>query len=107
MYEMLTCKTPFEDTARKEEATMRNILKQPLEFPSENSVFDETKKSFLSSLLQKNPLERLGSEYQDPDQVAKHPYFASLSFEAIASRTAPVPWVPELAATTDSSYFDA
>jgi len=86
---------------------MRNILKQPLVFPPNSSVFDETHKAFISSLLQKNPLERLGSEYQGPDQVARHPFFASLDFEAIAARTAPAPWLPELAAATDSSYFDA
>ncbi len=102
---MLACRTPFEDKARKEEATMRNILKQNLVFP-ESSAFDEQSKDLIANLLQKNPLERLGSEYQESGQIFKHRYFSSVNFDSVKSRAAAAPWVPELGANTDSSHFD-
>ena len=105
VFEMLAQRTPFEDSARKDETTMRNILKQQLEFP-DTPAFNATNKSLLAALLQKNPLERLESEYHERGQLLVHPYFGSTDFDAIAGRSAPAPWVPPLAANTDSSHFD-
>jgi serine/threonine protein kinase len=104
VFEMLSQRTPFEDAARKEETTMRNILKQHLEFPS-TPEFNDTNRSFLSALLQKNPLDRMESEYHEK-RLLLHPYFKNTDFVAIASRSAVAPWVPALAANTDSSHFD-
>lgn len=105
VYEMLACRTPFEDKARKEETTMRNILKQALIFP-DSRAFDETTKDLLTGLLQKNPLERLGSEYQQDGQLFKHGYFKSLDIGSISTRSVVAPWVPELGTNIDSSHFD-
>lgn len=102
---MLSRKTPFEDAARKEETTMRNILKQALLFP-DTEEFDELSKDLISGLLQKNPLERLGSDYKQHDQITTHRYFRSLDFSAVAAQALPAPWVPPLTAVTDSSHFN-
>ncbi len=106
VFEMLACRTPFEDKARKEDVTMRNILKQALVFPDSKS-FDDTNRDLITNLLQKNPLERLGSEYQQDGRLLQHRFFHTLDMSAVASRTLPAPWVPTLSANTDSSHFDA
>lgn len=105
LFEMFCFRTPFEDKARKEEITMRNILKQSLVFP-DSKAFDDKNSALITSLLQKNPLERLGSEYQDNGSVFKQPYFAAVDFEGLRAQTSPAPWVPPLSANTDSSHFD-
>ena len=105
LFEMLACRTPFEDKSRKEETTMRNILKQSLIFP-DSSAFDEMSKDLISSLLQKNPLERLGSVHQQDWLLFKHRYFSKLDFEAITARTMIAPWKPAMTASTDSSFFN-
>jgi len=106
LFEMLCCRTPFEDKARKEETTMRNILKQSLVFP-DSRAFNESNSALITSLLQKNPLERLGSEYQDNGSIFKQPYFGSVDFNEITAQNVPAPWVPPLSANTDASHFDA
>lgn len=105
IFEMLTSRTPFEDKSRKEEVTMKNILKSPLVFP-DSKAFDEPSKDIITGLLQKNPLERLGSEYHQSGQVQAHGYFKSLDFDAIVARKTRPPWVPSLESQTDSRHFD-
>ena len=85
---------------------MRNILKQSLVFP-DSRAFDESNTVLITSLLQKNPLERLGSEYQDNGSIFKQAYFASIDFDDITAQKTPAPWVPPLSANTDASHFDA
>jgi serine/threonine protein kinase len=108
VYEMLSFRTPFEDKARKEETTMRNILKQPLTFPDPSAtvLFDEDSKELIAKLLVKDPLHRLGSEYQEESALFKDPYFKSLDFKAIRARSMKAPWIPVLSSPTDSSHFD-
>jgi len=105
VYEMLSCRTPFEDKARKEETTMRNILKQQLVFPDSNA-FDDINKKLITKLLTKDPLQRIGSEYQEDNQVMKDAYFKTINFESIINRDMKAPWIPSLSSPTDSSHFD-
>ncbi|XP_073144058.1 protein kinase PINOID-like [Henckelia pumila] len=92
IYEMIYGRTPFGGA--KNEATLRNITKQPLAFPDEwrCGASEAHARGLISGLLNKDPDRRLGSK-RGASEVKTHPFFKGLNFALIRS-VAPPSTVP-------------
>lgn len=88
IYEMIYGRTPFAGV--NNEATLRNIAKKPLTFPSDApcSASEMHARDLISGLLNKDPNRRLGSKRGAAD-VKTHPFFKGLNFALIRSVTPP------------------
>lgn len=82
IYEMIYGRTPFAGPSN--EATLRNIVKKPLIFPTAtpSSTLELHVRDLISGLLQKDPGQRIGSKRGATD-VKKHPFFKGLNFALI------------------------
>ncbi|MCD7455861.1 hypothetical protein HAX54_029860 [Datura stramonium] len=88
MYEMIYGRTPFAGASN--EATLRNIVKIPLTFPTTApaTTSEMHARDLISGLLNKDPNRRLGSKRGAAD-VKTHPFFKGLNFALIRSVTPP------------------
>ncbi|KAL2244630.1 protein kinase PINOID [Sesamum indicum] len=88
IYEMIYGRTPFAGV--NNEATLRNIAKKPLTFPTGTpcSTSEMHARDLISGLLNKDPGRRLGSKRGAAD-VKTHPFFKGLNFALIRSVTPP------------------
>ncbi|PKU87184.1 protein kinase PINOID [Dendrobium catenatum] len=98
LYEMLYGRTPFAGPTN--EATLRNILKQPLAFPqpeAAGAAAATAARDLIAGLLKKDPSARLGSRRGAAD-VKTHKFFKGLNFALLRSCQPPmVPGPPGLA----------
>ncbi|CAK9156132.1 unnamed protein product [Ilex paraguariensis] len=100
IYEMIYGRTPFAGVSN--EATLRNIVKGPLTFPTHtpSSVTEKHARDLISGLLVKDPNSRLGSKRGAAD-VKTHPFFNGLNFALIRTVTPPgVPGIRRQKTTT-------
>ncbi|KAL8192276.1 hypothetical protein R6Q57_027943 [Mikania cordata] len=105
IYEMVYGCTPFAGVSN--EATLRNIVKKPLKFPtvSSNSSRESQARDLISKLLDKDPDSRFGSKRGAAD-IKTHPFFNGLNFALIRSATPPViPSQKTMPATTSFDFF--
>uniref|UniRef100_A0A126X1F8 non-specific serine/threonine protein kinase n=1 Tax=Oedogonium foveolatum TaxID=321584 RepID=A0A126X1F8_9CHLO len=103
MYELLYGFTPFRGSRRDE--TFENILKQPLSFPSNPPISDQCK-NLISSLLVKEPAQRLGAKAGAED-IKAHPFFAGTNWALLRNETPPyVPKQGKDPATPGSAQFN-
>ncbi|KAI3741556.1 hypothetical protein L1987_59230 [Smallanthus sonchifolius] len=100
IYEMVYGCTPFAGVSN--EATLRNIVKKPLKFPTVSTISSrETQaRDLISRLLDKDPENRFGAKRGAAD-IKTHPFFNGLNFALIRSTTPPV--IPLQKTTTASS----
>lgn len=99
LYELIYGRTPF--AAASNETTLRNIIKNPLTFPTAASFgsLEYHARDLISGLLNKDPTRRLGSKRGSAD-IKKHPFFKSLNFALIRTLTPPeIPGVRRRKAT--------
>ncbi|KAL6893550.1 hypothetical protein ACP4OV_007648 [Aristida adscensionis] len=96
LYELIYGHTPFVGATN--EATLRNIVRRPLEFPApagspapHGGAGEAAARDLISRLLDKDPSSRLGSR-RGAAEVKAHPFFKSLNFALL--RSAPPPVVP-------------
>ncbi|KAL3090393.1 hypothetical protein niasHS_006845 [Heterodera schachtii] len=102
LYEFLVGIVPFMgDTP---EALFANIINEDVEYPEGDEALDSDAESLIHLLLEKNPLDRLGTVGGAP-QVSAHPFFAPLDFDTILRQKAE--FVPQLENDEDTSYFDS
>ncbi|KAG0521753.1 hypothetical protein BDA96_08G188400 [Sorghum bicolor] len=92
LYELLHGRTPF--AGADNEATLRNIARRPLSFPSPavgggSSGADADARDLIERLLAKDPRQRLGSRRGAAD-VKAHPFFRGLNFALLRSSRPPV-----------------
>ncbi|XP_066359692.1 protein kinase PINOID-like [Miscanthus floridulus] len=90
LYELLHGRTPF--AGADNEATLRNIARRPLSFPSGGgavSAADADARDLIARLLAKDPRQRLGSRRGAAD-VKAHPFFRGLNFALLRSSRPPV-----------------
>lgn len=80
LYEMLAGVTPF--WADNHTDMYQRVLQDPLEFPSD--IFDYETAEFISDLLDRDPLTRLGA--RGSDEIREHIYFADISWELLQER---------------------
>ncbi|WOK99508.1 protein kinase PINOID-like [Canna indica] len=95
LYELLYGRTPFAGATN--EATLRNIIKQPLVFPpaanSASGTLESAARDLIAALLMKDPAARLGSRGGAAD-VKAHAFFKGLNLALM--RTCRPPTVPDL-----------
>lgn len=103
IYEMIYGRTPF--AAPSNEATLRNIVKKPLCFPTATpcSTLENHARDLISGLLNKDPACRLGSK-RGAAEVKKHPFFKGLNLALIRSLTPPEVPRPRSQRTTPLGY---
>ncbi|KAL1366037.1 protein kinase PINOID [Arachis hypogaea] len=88
IYELIYGRTPY--VAQSNEATLRNIIKNPLRFPTAtpSSALEHHARDLICGLLHKDPGQRLGSKRGAAD-VKKHPFFKGLNMALIRMLTPP------------------
>ncbi|KAK7318697.1 hypothetical protein RJT34_03403 [Clitoria ternatea] len=88
IYELIYGRTPYAGPSK--EATLRNIIKKPLTFPTAtpSSSLEGHARDLISGLLNKDPARRLGSKRGAAD-VKKHPFFKGLNLALIRMLTPP------------------
>uniref|UniRef100_A0A0A9DML0 non-specific serine/threonine protein kinase n=1 Tax=Arundo donax TaxID=35708 RepID=A0A0A9DML0_ARUDO len=90
LYELLYGRTPFVGDTN--EATLRNIVRRPLEFPAAPAGHgggDAAARDLISRLLDKDPRTRLGSRRGAAD-VKAHCFFKGLNLALLRSSAPPV-----------------
>ncbi|PWA96647.1 Protein kinase, catalytic domain-containing protein [Artemisia annua] len=103
IYEMVYGCTPFAGVSN--EATLRNIVKKPLAFPTVSvSTRESQLRDLISKLLNKDPESRFGSKRGAAD-IKTHPFFNGLNFALIRSVTPPVIPNKKMGTTATSKYF--
>nr|ATN45433.1 phototropin [Spirogyra varians] len=90
LYEMLYGRTPFR--GRNRQKTFTNVLTKQLTFPS-NPQTSMAAKQLIASLLEREPLHRLGSE-KGATEIKSHPFFASINWPLIRNMRVPRMAVP-------------
>ena len=79
----------------------------------ENDAFIRPKKcsksacDFMESLLEKDPVRRLGSLKGGEEDVLSHPWFAGLDIELIREQQVKAPWIPDIADESDTHHFQS
>ncbi|CAL0325074.1 unnamed protein product [Lupinus luteus] len=88
IYELIYGRTPY--AAPSNEATLRNIVKKPLTFPTAtpSSVLERHARDLICGLLNKEPDQRLGSK-RGAAEVKKHPFFKGINMALIRTLTPP------------------
>ncbi|CAL9093468.1 unnamed protein product, partial [Musa textilis] len=90
LYELLYGRTPF--AGETHEATLRNIVTEPLVFPPPSSPSsrssDSAARDLIAHLLDKDPEARLGSQRGAAD-VKEHAFFRGLNFALMRSHRPP------------------
>ncbi|KAH9255075.1 hypothetical protein BASA81_006834 [Batrachochytrium salamandrivorans] len=95
MYEMLVGQPPWYHENRT--LLYQGIVHHPLVFPPEPVLSSEAK-HLIASLLEKDPVKRLGSL-----GVLAHPFFGSIDFRKLEAKEIEVPWLPP---QNDNECFD-
>ncbi|KAL6637500.1 hypothetical protein ACP70R_025072 [Stipagrostis hirtigluma subsp. patula] len=95
LYELIYGRTPFVGATN--EATLRNIVRRPLEFPAppaaapapHGGASDAAARDLIARLLDKDPGSRLGCR-RGAAEVKAHPFFKGLNFALLRSSAPPV-----------------
>ncbi|KAE9555227.1 hypothetical protein FO519_001577 [Halicephalobus sp. NKZ332] len=102
IYEFLIGIVPFVgDTP---EQLFSNIINDEVEYPEGDEALDQDAETLIKQLLEKNPLDRLGTA-GGATEVTAHLFFASLDFDSLLRQKAE--FVPQLENDEDTSYFDS
>ncbi|KAI9471810.1 MAG: kinase-like domain-containing protein [Benjaminiella poitrasii] len=101
VYEMLAGITPFWADTHMD--MYKRVLEDSLQFPCH---FDETTKSFLAGLLEKEACERLGWGENGIEYIKRHPYFDDIDWDEVKQRKLRPPHIPTIRSETDISNFD-
>ncbi|VDM19225.1 unnamed protein product [Wuchereria bancrofti] len=102
LYEFLIGIVPF--MADTPEHLFAKIVNEEAEFPEEEEALPTEAESLIKRLLEKDPVERLGSA-GGAQQLMNDPFFAGLNFKSLLRQKAE--FVPQLEGEEDTSYFDA
>jgi len=106
LYEMLTGLPPWYNRDRKK--MFAGIRGGDLRFPDHVPIDAQ---SLLRALLCRNPNQRLGATTEGAQQIRRHPFFASIDWEALVQKKIPPPWTPQAETSQDAEkmsliYFD-
>ncbi|VDN55322.1 unnamed protein product [Dracunculus medinensis] len=101
LYEFLIGIVPFVGDTPDE--LFSNIINDEVEFPREDEALPPDAESLINHLLQKNPIERLGST-TGAQELMIESFFSVLNFNLILREKAE--FIPQLENEDDTSYFD-
>lgn len=89
------------------EELFSNIINEKVEYPPNDEPeggLDPDAEHLIRLLLEKNPIERLGTR-DGAMEVSAHSFFASLDFATLLRQKAE--FIPQLKNDEDTSYFDS
>jgi Protein kinase domain/Cyclic nucleotide-binding domain len=92
-YEMITGENPFYFEDMNQMALFQAIVQEPM-FPPGDDASPEMM-DFLSGLLEKDPIQRLGMLAGRERDVLRHKWFADLDFDKMRNKEAKAPWLPK------------
>uniref|UniRef100_A0A914WKZ2 non-specific serine/threonine protein kinase n=1 Tax=Plectus sambesii TaxID=2011161 RepID=A0A914WKZ2_9BILA len=101
LYEFLVGIVPFIGNTPEE--LFANVISEDIVFPTDEEAMSEEAEDLVRHLLEKNPLERLGT-LNGAAEVSVHPFFKGLDFNSLLRQKAE--FVPRLENEEDTSYFD-
>jgi len=97
IYEMTTGLPPFYDEDQQLMYTKK--MSNPIQFPG---GLDDATKDIIFKFLDKNPETRL----RNPSEIKKHPFFQSIDWQALFSKTATPPFIPEVNGKESTNMID-
>ena len=103
-YELLTGSSPFSVDGEGNAQTdiSRQILKKNPPMPE--SIQPDAN-DFITKLLNKNPIERLGSGPTGAEEIKSHAFFTGVDWERLARKDTPAPFKPKIRHPLDTSNF--
>ncbi|OQS05517.1 cAMP-dependent protein kinase catalytic subunit [Thraustotheca clavata] len=103
IYEMCVGTSPFCGNNPSDQVQIcRNILKEPLRFPS---WLSGSCKDLISKLLDRDVSKRLGCNHSGITSIRSHPWFHGIEWDKMYKKKEPAPWLPTLANPLDASKF--
>ena len=103
IYEMLVGIPPYYDETATDDDTFQRILRDRPRFPSFVSA---VAKKIVLGLMEPDTTRRLGCMSGGCDDVRGHAWFAGLDWEAVASSSQEMPFVPRLDGEDDLRHFE-
>jgi protein kinase A len=103
IYEMLIGLGPFYREGMDQMTLFQRIVEVEYDEPEGVSALA---KDIIGKLLQKEPLQRLGSLSGGEEDILQHPWFSGLDLSVMRARQAKAPWVPNVKDPLDTSCFD-
>jgi protein kinase A len=101
IFEMIAGQPPFCDDEPM--GIYQKILSGKISYTKQ---FDSNSKSIVKHLLTADLSKRYGNLKAGAEDVLKHKWFKGLNWEALAARTIPAPYKPEMKDDRDVSNFD-
>ncbi|BAO41978.1 protein kinase C-like 1 [Kluyveromyces marxianus DMKU3-1042] len=101
LYQMLLCQSPF--SGDDEDEVFNAILTDEPLYPID--MAGDIVQIF-QGLLTKDPEKRLGAGPKDALEVMAEPFFSNINFDDILNLRVEPPFVPEIKAADDTSYFE-
>ncbi|KAI7864369.1 kinase-like domain-containing protein [Spinellus fusiger] len=100
IYEMLAGQSPF--FSKHHWTMLKRIVQGDVVWPSH---FHPHAIDLLQHLLTRDVSRRYGHSFKDEENIQKHAWFGEIDFDAIASKTAFVPYKPRISKEGDAHYF--
>jgi len=100
IYEMLVGISPFFNPNLKR--MYRAILNDEVRFPA---AMSQTARDIVTRLLRKNHAQRLGNGPEGAREIQGHPFFQSISWQAVFERKIEPQWKPNLESPKDVKNF--
>lgn len=101
LYQMLLCQSPF--SGEDEDEVFNAILTDEPLYPID--MAGDIVQIF-QGLLTKDPERRLGAGPRDAAEVMAEPFFRNIVFDDILNLRVQPPYIPEIKAADDTSYFE-
>eukprot|EP00092_Neocalanus_flemingeri_P012116 GFUD01013064.1.p1 GENE.GFUD01013064.1~~GFUD01013064.1.p1 ORF type:complete len:700 (-),score=155.21 GFUD01013064.1:108-2207(-) len=101
IYEMLAGGNPF--FADGQDELFQQILHMEIRYPDH---INEEHRVFISSLLERDPFQRLGCFPQTEQDIKDQPLFADIDWTALENREIEPPFKPNVNGDKDTSNFD-
>lgn len=102
IFEMIAGQPPFCD--EEPMGIYQKILAGKVEYPK---FMEKYPKDLIKNLLVADLSKRYGCLKAGPDDILKHKWFSSISFEKLQARTITAPFIPEMKDDRDTSNFEA
>ncbi|KAE9555456.1 hypothetical protein FO519_001311 [Halicephalobus sp. NKZ332] len=101
-FELVTGCSPFtvDGDQNSTHDIAKRILSKKVPFPKN---IDEQAKSFISGLLEKDAVQRLGSK--GVEEIKKHPFFKGINWEFVEQKKLPPPIKPVMSGKMDLNNF--
>ena len=101
LYEMICGVDPFADDSPMK--IYENILEGKIKFTSD---FDDTSKSLIKHLLDRDISRRYGNLKNGVDDIKNHPFFRSMNWDKLLKQEIPADFIPKIKADNELKYYD-